>query len=104
MANRNPKGDQRRTKILSRALEIAARKGLAELTIGGLAKELKMSKSGLFAHFGSKQSLALATIDRASEIFREEVILPVQDNKEGLERLWNLCDLWLEHMERGISR
>ena len=59
------KGDQTREEIVSRALQNAALEGLGALSIGSLAKELKMSKSGLFVHFGSKENLEAAVVERA---------------------------------------
>lgn len=73
------------------------------LTIGRLAAELKLSKSGLFAHFGSKEELQLATVDAARAIFIREVIAPLKA-PAGLRRLWNLCDLWLSYLESGVFR
>ena len=93
------KGEATRQAIISRALKIASAEGLPALTIGHLAQDLKMSKSGLFAHFRSKRALELATIDRAREVFANEVLLPAEDLSEGIGRLWNLCDLWLQHVE-----
>jgi AcrR family transcriptional regulator len=95
-------GKQTREAILAHALKIAAREGLAALTIGRLAKELQMSKSGLFAHFRSKQALELATVEKAREIFANAVLLPAQNSGRGIGRLWNLCDLWLLHVERRV--
>ena len=95
-------GQQTRQAILAQALKIAAREGLAALTIGRLAKELGMSKSGLFAHFHSKQALELATVEKAGEVFADAVLRPAQAGREGIERLWNLCDLWLVHVERRV--
>ena len=63
------KGNQTREEIVTRALQIAAHKGLGGLTIGTLAKKLKMSKSGLFVHFGSKESLEAAVVERAGRSF-----------------------------------
>ena len=63
------RGERTRQTILARALKIAAREGLAAITIGRLAKELRMSKSGLFAHFGSKRALELATLEMARKRF-----------------------------------
>lgn len=96
------KGGQTRAEILSHAVKIASLEGLAGLTIGRLAEELKMSKSGLFAHFRSKQRLELATIEYAWEIFSDEVLSPAQQSSEGIARLWALCDLWLQHIERKV--
>ena len=95
-------GEQTRQEILARALKVAAREGLAALTIGRLAKELQMSKSGLFAHFRSKQALELATLEKAREAFADSVLRPVEASGRGIERLWNLCDLWLRHIERHV--
>jgi AcrR family transcriptional regulator len=95
-------GEQTRHAILARALKIAAREGLAALTVGHLAEELRMSKSGLFAHFNSKRALELATIQMASDGFADAVLRPAQASREGIERLWNLCDLWLQHIEQRV--
>jgi len=95
-------GERTRQAILARALKIAAREGLAALTIGRLAEELRMSKSGLFAHFHSKRALELATLGMAGEVFAEVVLRPAQASRAGIERLWNLCDLWLQHIERRV--
>ena len=96
---RRTQGEQTRQAILARALKIAAREGLAALTIGQLAEELRMSKSGLFAHFHSKRALELATLETARAVFDEGVLWPAQDSRAGLARLWTLCDLWLQHIE-----
>lgn len=61
-----------------------------------------MSKSGLFAHFGSKQELQLETVDAASEIFEEEVWLPVADVEPGIVRLAALMESWLDYFRRGV--
>ncbi len=61
-----------------------------------------MSKSGLFAHFGSKQKLQLATIERAKEIFDQAVLQPAGETTVGTERLWRLCDVWLWHLEDRV--
>ncbi|MGZ4810204.1 MAG: TetR/AcrR family transcriptional regulator, partial [Thermoanaerobaculia bacterium] len=63
------KGDRTRQAILDRAVDLASLEGLEGLTIGRLADELKMSKSGLFAHFGSKEELQLATVETARNRF-----------------------------------
>lgn len=97
-----PQGGRTRRAILARAVRIAGREGLAALTIGCLAKELEMSKSGLFAHFHSKEALELATVEKAREVFANAVLRPAQASARGIERLWNLCDLWLLHIERPV--
>jgi AcrR family transcriptional regulator len=96
------RGEQTRQAILTRALKIAAREGLAALTIGRLAEDLRMSKSGLFAHFHSKEALELATLEMAMEVFADAVLRPAQASRGGVERLWNLCDFWLQHIERRV--
>jgi AcrR family transcriptional regulator len=93
-----------RQEILARALKVAAREGLAALTIGRLAKELQMSKSGLFAHFHSKQALELVTLEKAREAFADAVLRPVEVSGRGIERLWNLCDLWLRHTTAAANK
>ncbi|MGC1187786.1 MAG: TetR/AcrR family transcriptional regulator [Candidatus Acidiferrales bacterium] len=95
-------GGRTRQTILAKAVKIAAREGLAALSIGRLAKELEMSKSGLFAHFHSKEALELATVERAKEVFENAILRPAQASGRGIERLWNLCDLWLLHVERRV--
>jgi len=67
--------------------------------VGGLAGSLRMSKSGLFAHFGSKLGLQLAVIDRAREEFERGVLPPGERAEPGLPRLWALLSAWSEHIE-----
>src|SRR5690349_11342182 len=94
------KGAETRAAILARALDIASVDGLDGLTIGRLAAELEMSKSGLFAHFGSKQDLQLATIEAAAQRFRA-VIGPAFEMPEGVPRLRAMSELYLAHLEEG---
>lgn len=96
------KGQQTRAAILQTAVNIASIEGLQGLTIGRLAAELEMSKSGLFRHFGSKEELQLAAIDAARQIFIDEVITVARQAAAGLPRLWALCDAWLSYMEREV--
>jgi AcrR family transcriptional regulator len=91
-----------RQTILQRAVDLASTEGLEGLTIGRLAKELEMSKSGLFAHFGSKEELQLATIDAAGQRFFGEVIAPAQQDVEGGARLRAYCEGYLDYLERGV--
>jgi AcrR family transcriptional regulator len=97
-----PKGERTRESILHVAVNLASVEGLEGLTIGRLADELRMSKSGLFAHFGSKEELQLATVDTARKIFIEHVIRPALARREGMPRLWALCDNWLGHVEQRV--
>ena len=101
-ASRRPKGERTRDSILRTAVDLASVEGLEGLTIGRLSQELKMSKSGLFAHFGSKQDLQLATIAMARQIFEEWVIRPALARPSGLPRLWELLERWLSHVEGRI--
>ena len=96
------KGRRTQAAILQTAVDISSIEGLEGLTIGRLAKELQMSKSGLFGHFGSKEGLQLATIEAARQIFIEEVIMPSRQVEHGLNRIWALCDAWLSYMEREV--
>src|SRR5579859_700422 len=94
------KGVRTRESILRVAVDLASIEGLEGLTIGRLADDLKMSKSGLFAHFGSKEDLQLATVEMARQIFVEHVVRPALNQPLGMPRLWALCDLWLGHVEK----
>lgn len=99
---RVPKGERTRESILHVAVNLASVEGLEGLTIGRLADELKMSKSGLFAHFGSKEELQLATVEAARQIFVEHVIRPALEEPEGMPRLWALCNRWVGHVEKRV--
>jgi AcrR family transcriptional regulator len=99
---RRVRGDRTRRAILAKAVDIASSEGLEGLSIGRLATELGVSKSGLFAHFGSKLELQLETINAASEIFEEQVWLPVAEIEPGLVRLVALMDSWLEYFRNGV--
>ena len=76
--------------------------GLDGLSIGRLATELAMSKSGLFAHFGSKEELQLATIEEARKLYAQEVIEPSLDAGVGIVRLHALCEAFLSYLERAV--
>ncbi|HEX8475038.1 MAG TPA: TetR/AcrR family transcriptional regulator [Pyrinomonadaceae bacterium] len=101
---RKARGDRTRQAILKVAVDVASAEGLEGLTIGRLASELSMSKSGLFAHFGSKEELQLATVEAARDIFIREVIRPSFETGEGLPRLWKLCDVWLAYVRDEVFR
>ena len=92
------KGAQTREAILDRAVDLATVEGLEGLTIGRLAAELRMSKSGLFAHFGSKQELQLATVAAATERFKGKVIEPVLDLPDGAPRLRAMAERYLDQL------
>src|SRR5439155_5783775 len=97
------RGKKTREAIIDCAMHIAASESLGAISIGRLAKELKITKSGLFIHFGSKEKLEEAVVTRASEIFFGHVLGPAEDEvKAGMERLWALCDSWLQFVEDRV--
>src|SRR5258708_1600936 len=89
------RGIRTREAILASAVNIASVHGLEGLTVGSLATQLRMSKSGLFAHFGSKEDLQLATIEVARQIFIDKVTRPAIAEPRGMPRLWGLINQWL---------
>jgi AcrR family transcriptional regulator len=91
-----------REAILERAVDLASAEGLEGLTIGRLAAEAGMSKSGLFRHFGSKEELQLAAIAAASDRFVAEVIGPAAAAAEGAPRLRAICERYIGHLERQV--
>ena len=93
-------GERRREAIVREAVSLATVDGLEGLSIGNLADGLGMSKSGVYAHFGSKQDLQLATVDQAERIFRSEVIEPALAAAPGLAQLLAVCDAYLDHLAR----
>lgn len=93
------KGAGTRAAILDRAVDLASAEGLEALTIGRLARELEMSKSGLFAHFGSKRELQLATVAAAAQRFKLAVIDPSLQTAEGAPRLNAMARAYLDHLE-----
>jgi AcrR family transcriptional regulator len=97
-----PKGDRTRSAILAEAARLATVDGLDGLSVGGLATAIGMSKSGLYAHFGSKEDLQLATIASARETFVAEVFVPALDAPKGVGRLRASCEAFLSHIERRV--
>ena len=89
------KGEETRGAILERAIQLASEVGLEGLTIGRLAGALDLSKSGLFAHFASKEGLQIATLERAAERFGEVVLRPAFKAPRGEPRLRALVERWL---------
>ncbi|MFB9465380.1 TetR/AcrR family transcriptional regulator [Streptomyces cinereospinus] len=96
------RGNQTRQLILGRAVEIASVEGLAALSMGQLASELNLSKSGVFALFGSKEDLQLATIRAAITVYLEHVVQPARDLPAGVGRLWRLCTGWLTYSRERV--
>ncbi len=98
------KGEETRAVILKAALEQASLSGFEWLTIGSLAGATGLSKSGLFAHFGSKEELQIATLDEAMRRFSEFVVMPIMATPRGLKRLTALLEHTLTWTERcGLS-
>jgi AcrR family transcriptional regulator len=93
-------GQRTRTAILRRAADLATVNGLDGLTIGVLADTLGMSKSGLYAHFKSKEELQLATVEEAARIFDEQVIAPALRVEPGIGRLLAVCDAYFDYLQR----
>ena len=95
-------GLRSRRTILDTAAKLATVEGLEGLSIGRLADHIGMSKSGLYAHFGSKEDLQLATVETAGEIFSAEVISPTEQAATPLEQLQMVCERFLSHVEQRV--
>jgi AcrR family transcriptional regulator len=93
-------GERTREAILREAVSLATVYGLEGLSIGDLAGALDMSKSGVYAHFGSKQELQLATVDEAGRIFEAQVIEPALAAEPGVAQLVALCDGFFDYLQR----
>src|ERR1700716_3952855 len=101
--NAKTKGERPRAAILDEALRLVSKAGLEGLTIGSLADATGMSKSGLFAHFGSREDLQLAVLEHAAQRYGNKVFLPVLKIERGLPRLRALFQRWLEWtLESGL--
>lgn len=94
------KGDETRQAILAKAFELANLVGVSGLSIGRLAEATGLSKSGLFAHFGSKEALEVAVVEEASRLFWQEVMVPALANPRGEPRVRAMFDGWLVWGER----
>ena len=103
-AHRHPRADGERTRgaILRAAASLATVDGLEGLSIGHLAAATGMSKSGLYAHFGSKQELQLATVEEAERIFAAEVGQPALAARPGLAQLAAVCEAFLGYVQRRV--
>ena len=99
---RRLRGMKTRQAILGHAARVGSAEGLEAVSLQRLATDLGISKSGLFAHFGSKEELHLATIDDAARTFTDEVIRPALATPRGIGRVWALCNSWLSYLERGV--
>jgi AcrR family transcriptional regulator len=96
------RGAATRAAILDRGVDLASVEGLEGLTIGRLASELEMSKSGLFAHFGSKQDLQLAIVEAAATRFREAVIDTAGDTSDGAARIRSMAAAYIAYLDSDI--
>lgn len=97
------RGEETRQVILREALAMASQVGLEGLSIGQLAREVGMSKSGLFAHFGSKADLQIAVAAHASDAFVHRVMLPAFRSPRGLPRLTALLERWRDWAQGELS-
>jgi AcrR family transcriptional regulator len=95
------RGAATRAAILDRGIDLASAEGLEALSIGRLAREMEMSKSGVFAHFGSKQDLQLAIVDAAARRFRAAVVDPAIDAPDGAARIRAMAAAYIAHIDAG---
>ena len=99
---RRADGEKSRRAILQAAAEMASVEGLEGLSLGALAARLGISKSGLFAHFGSKEELEIATIEAAGQVFADDILRPGFAAPPGVRRLVALGEAFLSHVERRV--
>src|ERR1043166_7669353 len=95
------KGDRTRARILDEAVELASINGLGALTIGPPAGRLGLSKSGLFAHFRSKEALQVETLERAAELFRADVTEPLRAEPDRTNRLQLFFERWIDWLDQS---
>ena len=93
-----------RRQVLRIAMDIASAEGLEGLSIGRLASNMKMSKTGIFSHFGSKRELQLATVEAARQVFFERIVEPALAEPRGALRLTAMLNRWLEYVEKIVFR
>ena len=98
------KGEMTRAAIVEAALVAASRDGLEGLTIGTLADSMQMSKSGVFAHFGSREELQLAVLKAYVQRFVDEVLRPAVAKPRGLPRLEAILERWVAFLAREMTR
>lgn len=97
------KGEMTRVAILDAALELSSRNGLEGLTIGLLAERMQMSKSGVFAHFGSREDLQVEVVREYHRRFEQEVFYPSLQEPRGLPRLWSMVRRWMEKRIQEVT-
>lgn len=83
-------------------MTVASTEGLEGLTIGRLAGDVGMSKSGVIGHFGTREALQLAALEQAGEVFRREVVEPARAHAAGADRLHAIAERWLDYLERRV--
>jgi AcrR family transcriptional regulator len=98
------KGEMTRAAIVEAALQAASRDGLEGLTIGTLADSMQMSKSGVFAHFGSREELQLAVLKAYVQRFVDEVLRPAVTKPRGFPRLEAILERWVSFLAREMTR
>ncbi len=96
------RGNQTRRTVLDRTMRTASVDGLEGLSLGKIATELGLSKSGVFALFGSKEDLQLATVRAAVSVFVDLVVRPVREDPAGIAKVWRLCEHWLDYSGRRV--
>jgi len=94
------KGEIKKQAILAAGLDMASQVGLEGVSIGALAKATRMSKSGLFAHFQSKENLQISILKHAADLFAENVVMPALVTEAGLPRIRSLVDHWIDWTSR----
>ncbi|HEY1449427.1 MAG TPA: TetR/AcrR family transcriptional regulator [Solirubrobacteraceae bacterium] len=99
---RRARGKRSRAAVLERSVQMASREGLEGLTIGALAADLDVHKSNVFALFGSKLELQLATLAAARAILIEQVVAPALPSEEGLERLFAIGEAWCDYLGSDV--
>ncbi|MBK1785471.1 TetR/AcrR family transcriptional regulator [Prauserella cavernicola] len=96
------RGQHSRRAILGRAMDVASVEGLESLSVRRLAAELDLSKSGVFAQFGSKEELQLATVRAAVEVYVDKVVKPANRTPAGIGRVRALCESWLAYAREPV--
>ncbi|MYV57256.1 TetR/AcrR family transcriptional regulator [Streptomyces sp. SID3212] len=98
------RGNRTRRLVLDRTMDVASVEGLEGLSLGRIATELTLSKSGVFALFGSKEELQLATVRAAVDVYVAHVVRPSRELPPGVERVWALCHNWLLYSANRVFR
>ncbi|QIQ01650.1 TetR/AcrR family transcriptional regulator [Streptomyces liangshanensis] len=98
------RGNRTRRLVLDHTMDVASVEGLEGLSLGRIATELRLSKSGVFALFGSKEELQLATVRAAVDVYVAHVVRPARELPPGPERVWALCRNWLAYSANRVFR